>query len=808
MVLALASFAGGGSAAQAEAVPLVRNGTAVAKIYVSPEELHAPKEWSTENDTTKNRIALAVEDLQYHLETMSGARIEVVEERDLANIPAPAIVVGSLAAGLGCTVPASKWREGYRVLSKDGRVLIQGESLNGTSHGIYALLRELGCDWVMPGKGGEVIPASPTIGLPEVDESGAPDFGMRWMWYRGGEEWATKTERQEFDLWKRRQRLGTPLELKETGQGHFWDQLIARHPQIFKDDPDMLALVRRPDGTMARQGPQLETTNPKVVELFVDEIRRTFAREGWPSDKAVTLPIGPADGDGFSESAESLIAGSGKRDVLIGGADASDLVVKLANDVLRKAEAEFPNLSLGYYVYSVHSEYPRNVTPHPKIYPIFAPISYSRLHGIRDPHSKTRHLYGTILEEWVGLARSQGNRLMVYEYNWNLADNMLPFTRLKMIGEDLPLYHELGFEGVTIEATKAWAVNGAHDYLAARLMWDASLNWKQVLEEYCQHAFGAAAPMLNSYYLRLADVQSLSGREAGSYFSAPLIFDRAYMDAAGKDVKAALAQTLTEDQRKRVEGAVFPFQTLKNYLKWDAAMKEFDFSKARAVYDEMMSGWENMLAQNPHWVAREVPIYMKGLMEGSMTEALKYSSKPYTLVYRFPDKLATALDPLDQGERLNLQGTVINDSGWTKTSTYGSTWDAQGLSLFREGSVWYRVKFALPDRDEGEGAGLLLGGFEDEARVWINGSFAGSSGVKFANPHVFDLTDQARFGGENILAIQVRRNSKINEIGLGGIIRPSFIFVGPRLASQPSSEDEKYRILPGGERERINHSAQ
>ena len=112
--------------------------------------------------------------------------------------------------------------------------------------------------------------------------------------------------------------------------------------------------------------------------------------------------------------------------------------------------------------------------------------------------------------------------------------------------------------------------------------------------------------------------------------------------------------------------------------------------------------------------------------------------------------------------------------------------------------MWYRFRFQRPVVGVGEGLGLFIGGVEDEARVWLNGKEIGSSGRGFSRPFVFDLTDGLE-EGENLLAIQVVRNSKANEIGLGGIIRPSFLFAGPRLLQKAPQRVREERILFGGE---------
>jgi hypothetical protein len=277
-----------------------------------------------------------------------------------------------------------------------------------------------------------------------------------------------------------------------------------------------------------------------------------------------------------------------------------------------------------------------------------------------------------------------------------------------------------------------------------------------------------------------------------------LVFDDAYVSAAEADFQAALAQKLTPEERDRVEAAAYPVSTLKLYLEWHKAMGGFEFQQAKDAYDAILDGWQKELEHNPNLVARAVPAYMSGLMSESTLQALKYSSAPYSLVSRIPEELPTALDPTNSGDRLNLQAPEINDSGWMKTHTYNSTWDAQGLGFYREGAVWYRVRFELPKEFAGKPVGLFLGGFEDEARVWINGKAVGSSGVKFANPAVFDLTGGIRESGINTLAIQIVRNSNMNENALGGLLRPSFLFTGPQVEASAKPGPPEYRILPGG----------
>ncbi|CAN5460109.1 hypothetical protein BH09VER1_BH09VER1_25390 [soil metagenome] len=797
--------------AHANGAELFKEGQPLAKIYVSPEDAKPVDVVVKKKPATEpNALSKAIEDLNYHFEKMTGKRLEVVQEADPSKVTQPALVLGHLAEKLGATVTETRWKESYRILVKDQRVLINGESLEAVSYGIYDFLGQLGCDWVIPGKLGEIIPAKPTLSVADLDRKSQPDFGLRWMWIGGGPKYMKPEQAVEFELWKTRQRMGYAWELRRRiSEAHMWQAVVAKYKEEFAKHPEMYALVKQPDGTYARKGPQLETTNPMVIDLVVRFIKEKFEQEGWPKDEKVTLAVGPADGLDFSESPESLAAGANRKDPVLGASDVSDLVAKLANDVLEKIVTEYPNLSLSYYIYSAHEEFPARYTPNPRIFPIFAPINYSRLHSTVDTHSKTRAYYKTIVEQWAELSKKQGNPLMVYEYNWNLADNLLPFTRLKSMAEDLQYYHSKGFIGVTVQAIKASAINGPHDYIFAKMSWDTSLDWKKVFHEYCERSFGAAAGDLERYYLRLADRQQVAGQEAGSYFAAPLIFDDEFMKASQQDIQAALdRKDLTTDEKGRVDAVVFGFESLRLYLAWNAAMNSFDFAKAKEQGDALQGTYDKMAAANPFFTGREAGIYIQRLLMNSTREALKYASAPYGILYKLPDELPTLFDPGNCGERMNIFGKDINDSGWVKTRTYTSTWDAQGLGFLRDVSVWYRTRFKAPENLNGGGVGLLLSAFEDEALIWVNGKFVGTSGIKYPTPAVFDLTDAIEPGKENLLTIEIKRNSMANETGLGGILRPGFVFTGPRVEAPAEKDDgTQQRVLPGGDIEKVKTEA-
>ena len=154
--------------------------------------------------------------------------------------------------------------------------------------------------------------------------------------------------RKDHALWKTRHKLQNDRELHPLYMhgGHVWGGIIRRFKKEFEAHPEYYALVKQPDGTMKRTGPQLESTNPEVVKLFEQWIREKYRKNKWSKDRPVCIGIGPSDGGGYSESIETQTANTGRIDPMTGNIDMTDMMFLLGNQLLERLEKEFPNLYL------------------------------------------------------------------------------------------------------------------------------------------------------------------------------------------------------------------------------------------------------------------------------------------------------------------------------------------------------------------------------------------------------------------------------------------------------------------------------
>lgn len=803
-IFAAAVLAAGTLAAE---VVLIGDGRPLARIYHAP--LSQDGAWTGTKELGKQSIpeldakalAMAITDLNYHFKVMSGAELEVVVTDDPKAVQGPAIVIGALANALGAQpdIAQDPSQEAFRVKVAKDRVLIGGAGDFGASHGIYALLERLGCAWVMPGSEGEVIPRLTTVKAPDMDVQEAPSFTYRRFPY---DERPTEEQWHDLFVWLLRHKSNFPLGRRRHGfsaGGHVWGSIISRNKKEFDEHPEMRALVRNADGSLERRGWQLETTHPRVVELAIEYIRQTFKSNNWSNDAAVCIGMGPSDGGNVSLSAETMNLGANRVDYPSGQPDGTDVVVHFLNTLLEKTSAEFPNLRLGFLIYSWHADYPARYKPHPRIVVSIMDIMYSRFHSALDETSRSRAYYRDIVQQWGRLAHEQGNQVDAGSYNWNLADSVMPYSKAKYYGDEFRFRQEAGIAGLGwLVAPDDWYVTAHHSYVGIKLAWNAQLDWQTLLREFCEKAYGVkAAPFLEAYYRELVERQTRGSHEAGSFFAFPLLYDHAFVAEQEKRFDDALAASGQEAERKRIASARYPLRTLGHFLDMRDAYARFDFAATRDHFEKALGSIDEIGAQSVLFGNKRGKLYFGGYRK-FVEQAEKYSSGEYRIEYCLPNRLKTAIDINNLGAFNRFWGSTIDDSAFLTTETYLSTWDAQGLAGLQQGSVWYRARFTLdrpPDKDQG--VGLFIGGADNRLAVWCNDRFIARATAGHRSPTSFDLTEAIRPGGEeNLLAIQVTRQD-CWELFTGGLVLPSFVFSGPRV-EQPKDAAPPFRMLPGG----------
>ncbi len=791
----------------ASRVVLVRDGAPVAKIYVAADD-PAPAEWVATNAPPRNEtreatlrryLSAALFDLSDVIRRSSGAALETVAVASPDEIRGPAIVAGSLAATCGVRPAETNLVGETFVLKTVGdRLYLAGDGPVGQTYAIYAFLNEMGVEWVMPDALGEVIPARGTWEI-AIDREEAPSFIVRNPWLSGGSR-ATRRENAERTKWQIRNREQTRTMVQgiyanEGGVGRGfagkqWDAWFEEHPEC-------LAVQVAADGTRKTTRYKLNTEAPATADLYVEAVARLFEKNGWPSNEHHVISFSPSDGGGWDMSESSMGVVAGRRDPISGDWDRTDLVFGFFGRVLAKLTNDFPNVEVRSLIYNDYEDFPAGAPP-PLQY-FYADINQSRYHGACDAAvSPSRAYYRQVVEKWA----KSGAFLTFYHYNWNLAEATLPYTRLRIVGEDMPWEHAIGAKGFEDEHLQGLSFSAPHDWLQAKMGWNVALDWLEETKRFCRLAYGDGAETMFDYWMTIVEKQRTQGEEAGSFQSHGRVWSEDEAKALLALCDRAEAEAKAPAEKARVRVAAYCARQLVHFTAFTAAYSRYDFAAAQARIDDMLATFDAAnTGEYPQTVGRWGLPFIKGLRRFA-DEALKYAAPStngaWRIVARVPDRLKVQVNPQFNGELLNLQSPLLDDRLFPEVPTWSSTVSATGLSTLRSGELWFRARIPTPRADlgEGEGIGLFLGGFDRQATVYVNGTKVGSASG-FAKPAVFDLTGRlAPEGGDNLVAICIARRGNA-EAMTGGLLYPSFLFAGPRVPPAADADDAFKIVLPG-----------
>jgi hypothetical protein len=571
---------------------------------------------------------LAVTELQTIVEQISGAKLPVVRLAAGAELPAgPVVLVGSeLARRVGLGAELDKLdRDGIRLRSSASQLVVSGRRARGTLFAAYELLERLGCRWVLPGPFGELYPQSKTLTV-NLDLTQNPSHRERYWWNTFGQG-------KEFPQWSLRNKgtIVKALDDQAIAQGHALSQPLAwgtRQPQfkdvLVKEQRTTKRNVKQPDGTTKVEEVQTEVvflpdeyyalvlgkpnrhvpnmSNPKVWQLYADYYIDYFNRNPFVD----YVSISAEDGLVLDDRKESQALDSFDYDPFMGAYSATDRMWFFHRRFIEKVKAVHPGRKYGVLVYANNMTPPRLERVLPEMALIIAPLGISPLHRVGDPKSKTNRVYQHWLEAWMAQATAVGAETYYYDYDpigfsWN---HLMICPQWALIGQNYPYFHRLGLTGHTTQGHDDWGSSGFNHWVMIRLFWDINQDYKQILKEYCQVRFGAAAPAVLAYLdvleQRMAEIPDLCSNEV---WGNHLVLTPEVRSAA----RAALAQAPalpTDSREARHFATVVAMQRSTDAFcdGIELARETGDFAAARAKMDEAFAIRDELNKLYSHFV--------------------------------------------------------------------------------------------------------------------------------------------------------------------------------------------------------------
>ena len=112
----------------------------------------------------------------------------------------------------------------------------------------------------------------------------------------------------------------------------------------------------------------------------------------------------------------------------------------------------------------------------------------------------------------------------------------------------------------------------------------------------------------------------------------------------------------------------------------------------------------------------------------------------------------------------------FNDSNWAEIDI-GRAWEDQGYADYDE-EAWYRAQIEV-DAEEGRPVHLAFGGVDNNAFVYVNGTFVGEH-YGWNTPFILDISEAVNYKGQNAVAVWVYDGANMGGIfGTIEVIQPT-----------------------------------
>jgi len=500
-------------AVESRGATLTRNGKATSIIVVPDKAPRVCQE--------------AAELLQKTVAKISGAIIPIQPE-GRASAPASTqmvwVSVGNtrFARSKGVKPDAMKPEE-IRLLVADSYVIAAGnegpagdtgrETQRGPYFASVELLERLGVRWLWPGESGEVLPKTATVTIAPLSYTFVPPLIQRYLRFgpagKGGGEfrYGVKIPQAGLDWgdWPQHMRLGGSRKISAGHNfGDWYDKYFKEHPEYFAVGEDGKSFGWLNETSRSK----LCVSNPAVLDRVVEEAEAYY--EHCANPLAAAFSLSPTDnqaGHCMCQNCRKLDAldgpkvtwnfntgENGRTRTPVHHVSLTDRYVTFWNRVAERLEQKCPHLLFGSIAYGVYRHPPLHVAAHRNVVMAYVGGDYT--------NDAMRSAFRKDWDAWAAKTSKMLYRpnLMREGYGFPLiwptrmAEDLQHLARTGMIGVDIPNIHG------------HWATQGLNYYVLAKILWNPSLDARQLVDDYCDRGFGPAAAAVKKYYSRLMEL--------------------------------------------------------------------------------------------------------------------------------------------------------------------------------------------------------------------------------------------------------------------------------------------------------------
>lgn len=366
----------------------------------------------------------------------------------------------------------SRSKEASYLKIEPGSAYISSNSEIGMQAAMYLYLHRLGFRFYFPDEAWFVIPNLRTI-FPNHTELAEPAFKHRSMFVGWGP--GSPELQEKFSFWQKANMMGGELYLSNA---HAYGALVSENIREFQNNPQYLSKPVR--NGLAQRGSVLNYAAPGLVDLTHRWLEARFATYQRRNRNISMQSLEPFDGSNLCTTAACRKIGE----------TSSDQVFWFANEVAKKLKRTNPDKMIGLLAYYDHIDIPK--------YKLEDNIFVTITNG----YNTTFYTIDQLIERW----KTKTNNLGIYNYLSVVAGNSgnLPIksgaSSYKTVAANIRKFNKNELQAYQAESTYGWMRVGLSNYVAARMIWDPTLNEEEIVDDFFRKSFPASASFVEPIF--------------------------------------------------------------------------------------------------------------------------------------------------------------------------------------------------------------------------------------------------------------------------------------------------------------------
>ena len=793
------------------AVTLVNEGKAEAVIVIPSQPLAVE--------------SYAAKELQYHIKAASGVDLQIITE-DKNILSGSHIYLGNCKQAKNANIDFSKMPgNAFTIKTVEPDIFIIGkdnegdpllmDTLAGTLFGVYDFLEtNLGVKWLWPGELGEVIPASKTISISNINRSVEPSLWFKeWrnsyssVFLMGNSGYSSNEKYKQVidgqNVWLRRQRFGRNT---RPSYGHaftnYWERFGKTHPEYFSMLPDG---TRRPEAafdriTMCVSQPGLwnqiiEDWKVKGSNEFIN-VCENDALARCVSPECLAWDVPDPDNDVPFEKRldviKKLYAENPQSNEWIHKLGSlSDRYARYAESVRQEAAKIRPDVKAVMYAYDNYRKPPIKQKLNENILVGIVPQSLF-------PYNKDESI--SFRKDWGGWASTSCSLFL--RPNYTLQGHNFPVFYARTIGEDLKFALSNSMKGVDFDGlTGQWAAQGPTLYTISSVLNNPNRSVDSILDEYYD-GFGPAKETVKAYFKHWEDLTSgytydqeqKMEKALSKYGVNYASYDLLAVDIYSNETMAKGESILAEARLKAANNprALARIEFLTKGLKHAKLTLEYAKAYKQAVDTGDHTNYYYALKDLLDYRKQIETDFISGMVMLTVYENFQSSRQFQKLMSGAVSSVELNgnwkfnLDSEGKGEQDGWNRAGFDVSGWSDAKVaqswifndLGKSWKEKTGKDYA-GTAWYKITLPAQNISASNRLILIFRAIDGANKVWVDGkqvfqrADAGETTWKaWRYPEEIDITDAITSGKPAELTVKVSTTQ-----GPGGINLPVWLIV-------------------------------